>query len=87
MMLCSDVNNRQTILARSIIAYFGHYFAHHYIAEIAYFFDRHAESVSRMMHRELRKSHQHPATKMLMTVIEKDLKEFCSQLIDLKKTK
>ncbi len=34
--LRSEVNNRQTILARSIISYFGHYFAHHYIAQIAY---------------------------------------------------
>ncbi len=65
----------------SNFAYFGHYFSHYYITEIAYYFDCHAESVSRMMHRELRKMHEQPYKKMLLKNIERDLKQFQTDLI------
>lgn len=65
--------NRRVILARSIIAYFAHYCAHHYIIRISEFFDRKPESVSRAMHRELKTRLQEPVMKLLMTDIENDL--------------
>ena len=79
--LTKEIHREEIILARSIIAYFSHYFSHYYITEIAYYFDCHAESISRMMHRELRKMHEQPHKKMLLNSIERNLKQFQTDLI------
>lgn len=71
--ISEDSHNRKINLVRSIIAYFAHYFANYSIAEISDIFDRHPESISRAMHRELRTHLQKPEMKILMADIENDL--------------
>ncbi len=66
-------HHRNINLARSITAYFAHYFANYYIKDIADVFERNAESISRTMHHALRTHLQKPMMKILMADIEKDL--------------
>lgn len=59
----------ELLRARSLIAYFAHYYAHYHLNEIAFLFDCHAKSVSRTMHKALAS----PKIKKLIPMIEYQL--------------
>lgn len=68
--LSDEYYDRKTTLARNMIAYFGHYHAGHYIKDIAFVLNKKPSSVSRALHRELKRGEQ---VKNLIKTLEREL--------------
>lgn len=68
-LLASENQGNKVSLCRGLIAYFAHYYGNYYIKEIARFFLRHPDSVSKVMHSHLN-SRKH---NLLIKEIERDL--------------
>lgn len=51
--ILSEDRSRKTVLARSLFAYFAHYYAHYTIKEVSQMLVKETETVSRTMHRNL----------------------------------
>ena len=73
--ITSEKQNHDIVFSRSIITYFAHYHANYYLKEIAYFFKRNPDGLSRSMHHQLKFSHQDGYIQMLLMGIESDLKK------------
>jgi len=72
-LVTSSSLNQKACMARSLITYFCHYYAGHTIKEIAYFFSRQPDSISKTMHKQLKASHP---IKLHIRSVENKLKKY-----------
>ncbi len=73
--ILSEDRSRKTVLARSLFAYFAHYYAHYTIKEVSQMLIKETETVSRTMHRNLRMMQKNNILKISIIKIEKNLKK------------
>lgn len=71
--LISESSAADVVLARSVSAYIGHYYANYYLSDLAYHFGRNYESFSRTMHSNLNKVFNNSKLKIKLDRVIKNL--------------
>jgi hypothetical protein len=69
-MLKSESQCKGVMLAKILVAYYGHYHAKYYLKDIALVFNMRPDSLSRTLNRYLKKIHKDSFLKAAMTKIE-----------------